>query len=30
MWIVYNRAPFDNGHPIGEEVQVTVEALGHS
>ena len=22
MWIVYNKAPYDNGHPIGEEVQV--------
>ena len=22
MWIVYNRAPSDNGHPLGEEVQV--------
>ena len=22
MWIVYNNAPYDNGHPIGEEVQV--------
>ncbi|KNB43952.1 hypothetical protein JH06_2334 [Blastocystis sp. subtype 4] len=21
MWIVYNKAPYDNGHPIGEEVQ---------
>ncbi|KAK8817616.1 hypothetical protein WA538_004335, partial [Blastocystis sp. DL] len=21
MWITYNRAPYDNGHPIGEEVQ---------
>ncbi|KAK8829397.1 hypothetical protein WA577_004662 [Blastocystis sp. JDR] len=21
MWIVYNRAPSDNGHPLGEEVQ---------
>lgn len=24
MWITYNRAPYDNGHPIGEEVQVVV------
>lgn len=22
MWIVYNHAPSDNGHPLGEEVQV--------
>lgn len=22
MWITYNRAPADNGHPLGEEVQV--------
>ena len=21
MWITYNRAPADNGHPLGEEVQ---------
>lgn len=23
MWIIYNKAPYDNGHPIGEEVQVS-------
>ena len=22
MWITYNRAPYDNGNPIGEEIQV--------
>lgn len=22
MWITHNRAPYDNGHPIGEGIQV--------
>lgn len=29
MWITYNRAPADNGHPLGEEVQVEFNSFGH-
>lgn len=28
MWITYNRAPYDNGHPIGEEIQVYFQIMG--